>query len=71
MDLDPRHIAMKILGKKTTFETGFRKGKRENRRGADLFFFFPGKQLKKSYNLQSIHSIFPFLEDKLDILIMC
>nr|YP_009890634.1 maturase K [Aurinia corymbosa]QKK37006.1 maturase K [Aurinia corymbosa] len=23
-----------------------------------------GKQLKKSYNLQSIHSIFPFLEDK-------
>nr|YP_009540274.1 maturase K [Ricotia carnosula]AYQ22277.1 maturase K [Ricotia carnosula] len=26
---------------------------------------FEGKQLKKSYNLQSIHSIFPFLEDKL------
>ncbi|MBO0206206.1 hypothetical protein J0678_24480, partial [Vibrio alginolyticus] len=26
---------------------------------------FQGKQLKKSYNLQSIHSIFPFLEDKL------
>nr|YP_009899844.1 maturase K [Neotorularia torulosa]QKK46738.1 maturase K [Neotorularia torulosa] len=27
--------------------------------------FLEGKQLKKSYNLQSIHSIFPFLEDKL------
>ncbi|MBW1279361.1 hypothetical protein KYD79_26590, partial [Escherichia coli] len=26
---------------------------------------FEGKQLKKSSNLQSIHSIFPFLEDKL------
>ncbi|CAH2060993.1 unnamed protein product, partial [Thlaspi arvense] len=26
---------------------------------------FEGKQLKKSYNLQSIHSIFPFFEDKL------
>ncbi|CAH2052112.1 unnamed protein product, partial [Thlaspi arvense] len=26
---------------------------------------FEGKQLKKSYNLQSIHSIFPILEDKL------
>nr|QWT71202.1 maturase K [Heliophila linearis] len=26
---------------------------------------FEGKQLKKSYNFQSIHSIFPFLEDKL------
>lgn len=26
---------------------------------------FEGKQLKKSENLQSIHSIFPFLEDKL------
>nr|YP_009540529.1 maturase K [Ricotia isatoides]AYQ22532.1 maturase K [Ricotia isatoides] len=26
---------------------------------------FEGKQLQKSYNLQSIHSIFPFLEDKL------
>ncbi|KAG2323190.1 hypothetical protein Bca52824_016403 [Brassica carinata] len=25
---------------------------------------FEGKNLKKSYNLQSIHSIFPFLEDK-------
>nr|YP_009895040.1 maturase K [Draba incana]YP_009895213.1 maturase K [Draba oligosperma]YP_010896177.1 maturase K [Draba melanopus]QKK41499.1 maturase K [Draba incana]QKK41672.1 maturase K [Draba oligosperma]WJZ20168.1 maturase K [Draba melanopus] len=30
-----------------------------------LGFSFEGKQLKKSYNLQSIHSIFPFLEDKL------
>ena len=35
-----------------------------------LGFSFEGKQLKKSYNLQSIHSIFPFLEDKLSILIM-
>src|SRR5690606_25358565 len=26
--------------------------------------FFEGKNCKKSYNLQSIHSIFPFLEDK-------
>nr|YP_001123012.1 maturase K [Aethionema grandiflorum]Q9GF39.2 RecName: Full=Maturase K; AltName: Full=Intron maturase [Aethionema grandiflorum]BAF49836.1 matK [Aethionema grandiflorum] len=26
---------------------------------------FEGKQLQKSYNLKSIHSIFPFLEDKL------
>lgn len=45
MDLDPRHIAMKILGKKTTFETGFRKGKRENRRGADLFFLLSRKTI--------------------------
>nr|YP_009895556.1 maturase K [Draba verna]QKK42015.1 maturase K [Draba verna] len=29
-----------------------------------LGFPFEGKKLKKSYNLQSIHSIFPFLEDK-------
>nr|AAS77372.1 maturase K [Gyrostemon tepperi] len=30
-----------------------------------LLSFFKGKQLAKYHNLQSIHSIFPFLEDKL------
>ncbi|RZC70925.1 hypothetical protein C5167_034096 [Papaver somniferum] len=30
-----------------------------------LVFFLEGKDIKKSHNLRSIHSIFPFLEDKL------
>lgn len=50
MDLDPRHIPLKILGNKTTFETGFRKGKREIEEVQTFFSPFQENNIKRKWS---------------------